>query len=67
MRPRASTALASTMTSPAPPAARAPRCTRCQSLAKPSVALYWHIGDTPMRLRRVTERSESGSNKCGME
>ena len=27
-------------------------------------AVYWHIGETPMRLRSVTERRESGSNKC---
>jgi hypothetical protein len=30
---------------PAPPAARAPRWTRCQSFASPSSAEYWHIGD----------------------
>ncbi len=32
MRPSGVTALASTITAPAPPVARAPRCTRCQSL-----------------------------------
>ena len=33
IRPRASTAVASTITMPAPPTAREPRCTRCQSFA----------------------------------
>ncbi len=65
MRPRASTAVASTITSPAPPTAREPRWTRCQSLAKPSSELYSHIGETPMRLGRVTERSASGSKRWG--
>ena len=27
---------------------------------------YWHIGETPMRLRSVTERTVSGENKCGV-
>ncbi len=58
--PLGQAAVASTMTSPAPPAARLPRCTRCQSLAKPSSAEYWHIGETAMRLRKVTPRRFSG-------
>ena len=60
MRPSGTTAVASTMTSPAPPAARLPRCTRCQSLAKPFSAEYWHMGETAIRLRNVTPRSFSG-------
>ena len=60
MRPRGSTAVASAMTSPAPPAARAPRCTRCQSVGTPFSAEYWHIGETMIRLRNVTLRSVSG-------
>src|SRR5437660_9822622 len=36
----------SVKTSPAPPMALAPRCTRCQSSGVPSTAQYWHIGDT---------------------
>ena len=47
MRPSGSTAAASVNTSPAPPTARLPRWTRCQSLANPSTLEYWHIGDTP--------------------
>ncbi len=60
MRPSGETALASAITKPAPPAARAPRCTRCQSFATPSLDEYWHIGDTPMRLRSVTDLIVSG-------
>jgi hypothetical protein len=36
IRPRGSTAVASMQTSEAPPEARLPRCTKCQSLANPS-------------------------------
>ena len=57
----ASTAVASMKTMPAPPAARLPRWTRCQSLEKPSSAEYWHMGETPMRLRKVISRRVSGS------
>jgi hypothetical protein len=35
----------------------------CQSLAKPSSAEYWHIGETPMRLANVTERSWNGEKR----
>ena len=42
------TAVASTTTSPTPPAARLPRCTRCQSVATPSSAMYWRIVDRAM-------------------
>jgi acyl carrier protein phosphodiesterase len=35
----------------------------CQSLAKPSCAEYWHMGETPMRLANVTERSLKGSKR----
>jgi len=64
--PFGSIALASTMTSPAPPTAREPRWTRCQSFARPSVLEYWHIGETASRLRRVTPRSGSGSKRLGI-
>lgn len=62
MRPSGATEAASVRTSPAPPWARPPRCTRCQSLARPSTALYWHMGETAMRLGRVTPRREKGEN-----
>ena len=38
MRPSGVTPVASTITRPAPPTARLPRCTRCQSVGNPSVA-----------------------------
>jgi hypothetical protein len=65
MRPSGETALASAMTNPAPPTAREPRCTKCQSVAAPSTEEYWHMGDTPMRLRKVTDLMVKGSNKWG--
>src|SRR5450756_1435865 len=64
MRPSGATPVASTMTKPAPPTAREPKCTKCHSFARPSVAEYWHIGETPIRLRNVTERTVNGENKC---
>src|SRR5258706_10615010 len=65
MRPCAVTPVASTKTSPAPPAARLPRWTRCQSSGSPSTAEYWHIGDTTMRLRSVTPRIARGERRFG--
>ncbi len=62
MRPRASTWVASMMTSPAPETANLPRCIRCQSVALPSTALYWHIGDTTMRFCNVRPRNVIGEN-----
>jgi hypothetical protein len=43
----------STITIPAPDRDSEPRCCWCQSFADPSTALYWHIGDTAMRLASV--------------
>src|SRR3954471_17528522 len=65
MRPSAVTAVASVITSAAPPTARLPRCTRCQSLAKPSSLEYSHMGETAMRLGRVMPRIVSGENRFG--
>ena len=66
IRATADTWVASVNTMPAPPAACAPRCCTCQSSPSPSVALYWHIGETVMRLRAVTERKVTGSNSLLM-
>jgi hypothetical protein len=63
MRPAGDTALASTITAPAPPTARLPRCTKCQSVARPSTHEYWHIGDITIRLRSVTPRISISENK----
>src|SRR5215213_842650 len=67
MRPMPETCVASVMTMPAPPAARAPRCWTCQSFPRPSLALYWHIQATTMRLRAVTERKLIGRNSKGVD
>src|SRR5271169_4972316 len=63
MRPSEETAQASVKMREAPPTARLPRWTRCQSLAKPSVLEYWHMGETTMRLRRRTSRICNSSNR----
>src|SRR6266536_1402134 len=66
MRPSAVTAAASVNTRAAPPTAREPRWTKCQSVEYPSTLEYWHIGDTRIRLASVRERSGNGSNRCGI-
>src|SRR5579872_3239148 len=62
IRPRASTAAASVKISAAPPTARLPKCTKCQSFAKPSSDEYWHIGETTSRFFSVISRILYGSN-----
>jgi hypothetical protein len=52
--------VASTTTSATPSAALLPKCTRCQSSADPSAAMYWHMGDITIRLRSVIPRIASG-------
>src|SRR6266850_8463655 len=66
MRPSAVTAVASVITSAAPPTAREPRWTRCQSLANPSWLEYWHIGETTMRWGSVRPREGKGSKRLGI-
>ncbi len=40
----------------------------CQSVAEPSSALYWHIGDTTMRLASARPRRAMGVKSwLGME
>jgi hypothetical protein len=50
---RLATAVASRISRPAPDSAIVPRWIRCQSVAEPSTAEYWHIGAMTMRLGRV--------------
>src|SRR3954470_10749524 len=66
MRPMGSTAVASLHSIPAPDSASEPRWTMCHSLAWPSCEEYWHIGDTTIRLERVTPRSVMGENRTLM-
>ena len=47
----------------APECAIIPRCIRCQSLAQPSSAEYWHMGDTTMRLASSRPARRKGENK----
>ncbi len=69
MRPSGETASCSITTSPAPPAARAPRCIRCQSVSTPSWPSqeYIVIGDTAMRLRSVTSFRRNSVNRSGIQ
>ena len=65
MRPSRLTSVISAMISPAPPAARLPRCTRCQSFGVPSSAEYIHIGETTTRFDSVRSRMRNGVNIGG--
>src|SRR6266851_6568624 len=60
MRPAAATPVASIITRPGPATANEPRWRMCQSVALPSIALYWHIGATTTRLGRVRPRRAIG-------
>jgi hypothetical protein len=65
MRPCAVTLVASTNNQAAPPTARLPRWTRCQSSGIPSTAEYWHMGETTIRFRSVTPRIVRGLSNIG--
>src|ERR1700683_2964879 len=64
MRPRRSTWVASITSIPAPEFASMPRWVRCQSVATPSAALYWHIGATTMRFGSSRSASRMGENRA---
>ena len=63
--PMSDTQIISVMTNPAPPSARAPRCTRWKSPGVPSTAEYMSIGDTTTRFRNSNPRNRSGVNIGG--
>src|SRR4051794_29721853 len=63
MRPSRSTAVASTVTSPAPDIAIVIRCCRCQSFIEPSFAEYWHMGETTIRFGSRTGPMSNGVNR----
>src|SRR3989338_3136417 len=44
------------MTSAAPPTARPPKCTKCQSCGTPSTAEYWHMWETKIRFLNLSPR-----------
>ena len=66
MRPIASTAVASMQKIAAPDSASELIWVKCQSLATPSTAEYWHIGATMMRFGRARPRSLIGENRTLM-
>jgi hypothetical protein len=59
-RPFGWTAVASMHKAPGFDRAIDPRWTMCQSVARPSSAEHWPIGDTMMRFGNVTDRSVKG-------
>src|SRR4029077_6793286 len=63
MRPRRSTPVASTITRPAPEKPSEARCWICQSVADPSSALYWHMGETTIRFGSSMEPSWIGRKR----
>ena len=65
IRPSADVQIISVITSPAPPRARAPRCTRWKSPGVPSTDVYMSIGDTTTRLPSSSSRSRKGVNIGG--
>ena len=65
IRPAADTQAISVITSPAPPSALPPRCTRWKSDGTPSAAEYMSIGETITRLRSRSPRSRNGWNIGG--
>src|SRR5271167_3277901 len=66
MRPIASTAVASMQNIAAPDKASVLIWVKCQSLASPFSAEYWHIGATMMRLGSARSRSLIGENRALM-
>src|ERR1700676_1222433 len=66
MRPIASTWVASMQNIDAPDSASELMCVKCQSLASPFTAEYWHIGATMMRFRSFSSRSFIGENRALM-
>ena len=49
IRPSGTTPVASTMIKPGAPVAKAFKWAWCHGPTKPSIAMYWHIGDTQTR------------------
>src|SRR5712675_1212838 len=65
MRPMASTWVASMQNIEAPDSASVLMCVKCQSLASPFTAEYWHIGATMMRFGSARPRSFMGDVRAG--
>ena len=54
MRPSGNTAVASMMNMEAPLLSKLPQCIKCQSVAWPLSAEYWHMGATMARLAKLS-------------
>src|ERR1700674_3190132 len=67
MRPRGSTAVASSITTPAPDIASVMAFCRCHSVGSPSIAEYWHIGEIAMRFGATSGPISTGLNSKAME
>src|SRR5690242_5097339 len=67
MRPIASTPVASMQNIAAPDSASELIWVKCQSVADPSTAEYWHIGATMMRLASFRSRNWIGENSVLMQ
>ncbi len=63
LRPSAETAVHSVIIKPAPPTARLPKCTKCQLLGIPFLALYCCIGDNAILFLSSNALSFNGLNK----
>lgn len=63
-RPSGTTAVASPITSPAPPSAKRPRWARCHGPGIEPGVEYICIGETTTRLRRVSPRRVNGLKSC---
>src|SRR5581483_4275485 len=55
------------MRRPAPEFESMPRWLKCQSFMQPSSALYWHIGETTMRLASSTGPRLKGENRLDID
>ena len=66
MRPMASTWVASMQNIAAPDSASELMWVKCQSVAEPSSAEYWHIGETMMRFASFRPRNSIGENSVLM-
>src|SRR5207244_13659874 len=66
MRPMASTCVASMQNIAAPESASELMWVKCQSVAAPFSAEYWHIGETMMRLGSFRSRNWIGEKRLLM-
>jgi len=66
MRPRSSTAVASSTTKAAPDIATVMAFCKCHSVGIPPTAEYWHIGEMTIRFESVSGPIATGENSADM-